>query len=236
MDKDVTSSNADSTSEKKPFYKKWWFIALVVIVVLAVIGSEYNESVPSSSPGSTSSVSTSSGQDEQSVEAQADVEEIERLERPTIERIESGQKSILIDWNFIEHSKEYGVFRSTSEDDSYEKIATTDESWYRDYDINAGTRYYYKVRAYPDDDSYKNSKFSPWRSSKIKVLKNSKGSSTNTGNTTNDTKVASDPVVYITNTGSKYHNAGCRYLRQSSIEIYLSQAQNAGYTACSVCF
>lgn len=43
-------------------------------------------------------------------------------------------------------------------------------------------------------------------------------------------------TVYITRTGSKYHRAGCQYLRQSKIAINLSDAKNQGYTACSVCF
>jgi endonuclease YncB( thermonuclease family) len=42
-----------------------------------------------------------------------------------------------------------------------------------------------------------------------------------------------DTVVYITETGSKYHNYGCRYLK-SSIPIKLSEASTR-YTPCSVC-
>jgi len=42
-------------------------------------------------------------------------------------------------------------------------------------------------------------------------------------------------TVYVTNTGSKYHRSGCRYLSQSKIAISLSQAKAQGYTACSVC-
>lgn len=41
--------------------------------------------------------------------------------------------------------------------------------------------------------------------------------------------------VYITNTGEKYHNGGCRYLKDSMISISLSAAQSRGYTACKVC-
>lgn len=44
-----------------------------------------------------------------------------------------------------------------------------------------------------------------------------------------------EETVYVTNTGNKYHRAGCRYLRQSQIPMSLSQAQASGYTACSVC-
>lgn len=48
--------------------------------------------------------------------------------------------------------------------------------------------------------------------------------------TTND-----DPIVYITNTGEKYHSAGCQYLSKSKIPISLSDAKAEGYTPCSRC-
>ena len=43
-------------------------------------------------------------------------------------------------------------------------------------------------------------------------------------------------TVYITDTGSKYHQYGCQYLRESCHEVSLSDAQSEGYTACSVCW
>lgn len=42
--------------------------------------------------------------------------------------------------------------------------------------------------------------------------------------------------VYVTDTGSKYHRAGCRYLWNSRHKIKLSSAKSRGYTACSVCW
>lgn len=42
-------------------------------------------------------------------------------------------------------------------------------------------------------------------------------------------------VVYITDTGSKYHRSGCRYLKKSKHSISLSDAKDQGYTPCSVC-
>ena len=42
-------------------------------------------------------------------------------------------------------------------------------------------------------------------------------------------------TVYVTDTGSKYHVAGCQYLRQSQHARTLSQAKSEGYTACSRC-
>ncbi len=42
--------------------------------------------------------------------------------------------------------------------------------------------------------------------------------------------------VYITDTGSKYHRAGCRYLWNSKRKVRLSSAKSFGYSACSVCW
>ena len=42
-------------------------------------------------------------------------------------------------------------------------------------------------------------------------------------------------TVYITKTGSKYHSAGCRYLKSSKIAIDVDDAIAQGYDACSVC-
>lgn len=42
-------------------------------------------------------------------------------------------------------------------------------------------------------------------------------------------------TVYITNTGSKYHNPGCRYLKKSKIPISLGDAIARGYEPCKVC-
>lgn len=44
----------------------------------------------------------------------------------------------------------------------------------------------------------------------------------------------SDPIVYITNTGSKYHTANCRTLKDSKIEKHLSEVKG-NYQPCGVC-
>ncbi len=44
-----------------------------------------------------------------------------------------------------------------------------------------------------------------------------------------------ETIVYITNTGSKYHRNSCSYLRQSKIQIDESKAIRQGYTPCSRC-
>lgn len=46
---------------------------------------------------------------------------------------------------------------------------------------------------------------------------------------------ASSVTVYVTDTGTKYHNSGCRYLSESSRAIDLDTAMDQGYTACQTC-
>jgi len=44
-----------------------------------------------------------------------------------------------------------------------------------------------------------------------------------------------DCVVYVTRTGHRYHKAGCRYLRYSSIRMTRTEALKLGLTPCHVC-
>ena len=48
-------------------------------------------------------------------------------------------------------------------------------------------------------------------------------------------QVPSGEEVHITDTGEKYHRAGCRYLKSSDHTITLTEAKARGYTPCSVC-
>ena len=45
---------------------------------------------------------------------------------------------------------------------------------------------------------------------------------------------ANDPIVYITDSGSKYHAGGCKYLKKSKIEKHLSDVKGS-YQPCGVC-
>jgi len=68
------------------------------------------------------------------------------------------------------------------------------------------------------------------KSLNIKGVKEaSSGSSSASASDTNEL------TVYITDTGSKYHRDGCRYLSRSKHAISLSDALSFGYDACSVC-
>lgn len=41
-------------------------------------------------------------------------------------------------------------------------------------------------------------------------------------------------IVYVTNTGTKYHRAGCRHLNDSQIEMTLEEAKK-NYEPCGTC-
>ena len=63
--------------------------------------------------------------------------------------------------------------------------------------------------------------------------KNNNSNHNNQSTTTRNS--ATGTYVYVTETGTKYHKAGCRYLNRSKIRKRLSEARNAGYEPCSVC-
>ena len=44
-----------------------------------------------------------------------------------------------------------------------------------------------------------------------------------------------EPLVYVTKSGKKYHEAGCSHLSDSSIPITLEQAQQEEKEPCSRC-
>lgn len=66
---------------------------------------------------------------------------------------------------------------------------------------------------------------------------NTNATSTNKLNSSyfNSSNIKKEVIVYITNTGSKYHKSSCSYLRQSKIQIDESKAIRQGYTPCSRC-
>lgn len=50
-----------------------------------------------------------------------------------------------------------------------------------------------------------------------------------------ETVTATEPRVYVTTYGERYHSAGCSYLAKSSRAIGKQEAISKGYTACSRC-
>jgi hypothetical protein len=50
-----------------------------------------------------------------------------------------------------------------------------------------------------------------------------------------DTQKQEAIIVYITETGSKYHSASCRYLSKSKSQIFLEDEVKRKYIPCSAC-
>jgi hypothetical protein len=49
------------------------------------------------------------------------------------------------------------------------------------------------------------------------------------------TGLIAQTTAYTTNTGTKYHADGCRYLSKSKIKTTIEDAKTNGFGACSVC-
>lgn len=47
--------------------------------------------------------------------------------------------------------------------------------------------------------------------------------------------IPTDTIVYITDTGEKYHRGTCYHLRKSKKPLSLPEAKRLGYTGCKVC-
>ena len=53
--------------------------------------------------------------------------------------------------------------------------------------------------------------------------------------TSTPVRASGETIVYITETGAKYHRDGCRHLRESQIETTCADAIRKGYTPCGIC-
>lgn len=114
----------------------------------------------------------------------------------------------------------YKIYRKESNSNNETVIASTSSSIlsYDDSSVTGDKTYTYTVSAFdtatPPNESDRSN------STTIKVEKKETGETI---------------YVYITDTGTKYHRDGCRYLAKSKIKITLKEAVERGYTPCSVC-
>ncbi len=46
----------------------------------------------------------------------------------------------------------------------------------------------------------------------------------------------SSNICYVTSSGTKYHRAGCSYLKKSKTQMTVSEAKSSGYSPCSRCY
>lgn len=50
------------------------------------------------------------------------------------------------------------------------------------------------------------------------------------------TQKTSSDICYVTSSGTKYHRAGCSYLKKSKTQMTISEAKSCGYSPCSRCY
>lgn len=61
-------------------------------------------------------------------------------------------------------------------------------------------------------------------------------SNANTSDSNKDIATSSKSnVVYITDSGNKYHKSGCSYLKNNKTKTTVEKAKNAGYEPCKIC-
>lgn len=136
------------------------------------------------------------------------------------------------------------VLLTIDEETNKKPIARTKNGKFYKINVDGTTGYIRKsdlVIAVVDDDfdtdldAYIDESASTTSSSKSSSSsKYSSTSESNASTTVNDENDDSRKV-YITDTGSKYHSSGCRYLKKSKHAIGINTAKKQGYSACSRC-
>ena len=71
----------------------------------------------------------------------------QKKELPAVSKITNTCSGSHVYWKKFAGAKSYNLYRSTSKDGTYTKIATTAATNYTDTNVKSGTTYYYKIRA-----------------------------------------------------------------------------------------
>ena len=95
---------------------------------------------------------------------------------PTGVKATAGSSSISVTWNSVSGATSYNIYRSTSASGSYSYQTSVYSTSYTDYNVNAGTTYYYKVSA---ENSAGESSMSSYVSAKITSSGGGGGGTTN---------------------------------------------------------
>lgn len=69
-------------------------------------------------------------------------------------------KKVKVSWKAVEGARKYTIYRATSKNGSYKKIATTKSTSYKDTTVSKGKKYYYKIVANGPIDLYNSYKSS----------------------------------------------------------------------------
>lgn len=68
------------------------------------------------------------------------------------------KKAVTLQWEEVENSTVYKVYRATSKNGTYKLVKTVKKTTYKDKNLNANTKYFYKVQAVNKDTGVKGAK------------------------------------------------------------------------------
>ncbi len=88
-----------------------------------------------------------------------------KISKPTnLKATQSGKNKVKVKWSKVEGAKKYTIYRATSKNGKYKKVATSKTNSYKDTKLKKGQKYYYKVVA-----NYSDSKYDSNMSSSVKI-------------------------------------------------------------------
>ena len=73
------------------------------------------------------------------------------LPAPTGFSLSQTSEYVKLSWNSVSGAAGYGIWRALPQDEDYTLLETTTSTTYLDYDVSAGTTYYYAVGAFDND-------------------------------------------------------------------------------------
>ena len=89
------------------------------------------------------------------------------LSAPVVKVKKAGKKKVKVSWNAVKGAKTYVVYRATSANGKYVKVATTKKLSFTNKKLKSGKTYYYKVKAISKNTAA-NSAFSSVKKCKAK--------------------------------------------------------------------
>ncbi len=98
------------------------------------------------------------------------------ISTPAVSSLSSTVSGVKIKIKTVKSAKKYYIYKKTSKDESYSKIASTSEASYTDKSVKTGKTYYYTVKAVNGKDKSKRSK-----AASIKYIKPITAKNTNDG-------------------------------------------------------
>lgn len=88
------------------------------------------------------------------------VRTLKKAYAPTINKVSKSGATLTVKWSKAKNAGKYVIYRATSKNGKYQKIATVNNKTtsYKNKNLTGNKTYWYKVRSYTSDNTYKTSK------------------------------------------------------------------------------